>query len=244
MLSKDAYCPECGSKIRRYLFSLINFFYNPDDPEDTTNFTHLFTDDNIEVCDDVLNDSVSSSLAFVDIYNTNKLKALSRLYDMIRDAIDNHNEIVQRAFSMEDSIPDKVNTINLFELDGFRKEYDINQFSWLYSLEDLNAKWTQYKNIYEFLHSNFNLCQIILPHTLTRKSEEKYLIKLLIPGQAHNRILRVCDCCGGHIDSYLGIYPQKIVSFAGTPASGKSATLISFYKHLYDMRRSGTLDMA
>lgn len=246
MLLEDAYCPECGSKIRKYLFSIINLFYNPGDPEDTTNFTSLFIDNNIEVCetDNMLNYSVSLSLEFVDIYNTDKIKALSKLYDMIRDAIDDNNEIVQRAFSMEDSIPDNTNTINLLELDGFRNEYDINQFSWLYSLDDLNARWSQYKNIYEFLHNNFTLCQIVLPHPLTRKSEGKYLIKLLIPGQAHNRILRVCDYCGKHIDSYLGIYPQKIISFAGTPASGKSATLISFYKHLYDMRRSGTLNMA
>ncbi|MBQ3693099.1 MAG: hypothetical protein II931_07285, partial [Clostridia bacterium] len=33
---------------------------------------------------------------------------------------------------------------------------------------------------------------------------------------------RICPFCGAHISAYLGLYDQKIISFVGTPTSGKS----------------------
>lgn len=33
---------------------------------------------------------------------------------------------------------------------------------------------------------------------------------------------RICPFCGAHISAYLGLYDQKIISFIGTPTSGKS----------------------
>lgn len=94
------------------------------------------------------------------------------------------------------------------------------------------------------MQDNFSICQICLPPKCRQIQSKDYLIKLLIPGNEQNRIVRICDKCGEHVDPYLNIYPQKIISFAGTPATGKSAMLASFYKHLYDLHIAGQLQVA
>lgn len=45
--------------------------------------------------------------------------------------------------------------------------------------------------------------------------------------------LRICPHCGAHIPSKLGLYKQNIVSFIGTPASGKSTMINAIYSFLH-----------
>ena len=43
---------------------------------------------------------------------------------------------------------------------------------------------------------------------------------------------RICPFCGAHIAKYLGLYPQKIISLIGKPASGKSNIIGALYAFL------------
>lgn len=124
--------------------------------------------------------------------------------------MDNKNAIVQLAFSMENAIPNGTTIINLQELYGFANMLPQTQFSWLYPTdEEFDKAWKEYTTIYNFMQDNFSICQICLPPKCRQIQSKDYLIKLLIPGNEQNRIVRICDKCGEHVDPYLNIYPQK-----------------------------------
>ena len=80
--------------------------------------------------------------------------------------------------------------------------------------EEFDKSWKEYSTIYNFMQDNFSICQICLPPKCRQIQSKDYLIKLLIPGNEQNRIVRICDKCGEHVDPYLNIYPQKIISFS------------------------------
>lgn len=54
---------------------------------------------------------------------------------------------------------------------------------------------------------------------------QKYLNSLRIGQRQVFR--RICPHCGAHISKYLGMYPQKIISFIGKPSSGKSNIIVA-----------------
>lgn len=233
-LPYDAYCPECGEKINHYRFSLVNLFRSSDANSDS-DFMKLFNFDHVQLTTE---DSEENA-------DEKKEEILHQLYNHIVSAMDNKNAIVQLAFSMENAIPNGTTIINLQELYGFANMLPQTQFSWLYPTdEEFDKAWKEYTTIYNFMQDNFSICQICLPPKCRQIQSKDYLIKLLIPGNEQNRIVRICDKCGEHVDPYLNIYPQKIISFAGTPATGKSAMLASFYKHLYDLHIAGQLQVA
>lgn len=233
-LPYDAYCPECGEKINHYRFSLVNLFRSSDANSDS-DFMKLFNFDHVQLTTE---DSEENA-------DEKKEEILHQLYNHIVSAMDNKNAIVQLAFSMENAIPNGTTIINLQELYGFANMLPQTQFSWLYPTdEEFDKAWKEYTTIYSFMQNNFSICQICLPPNCKQIQSKDYLTKLLMPGSEQNRIVRICDKCGEHVDPYLNIYPQKIISFAGTPATGKSAMLASFYKHLYKLHVDGHLQVA
>ncbi|GEM_PF-7011590 len=63
---------------------------------------------------------------------------------------------------------------------------------------------------------------------------KKYLTGFTFGPQNESIYLRICPHCGKHISSFFGMYPQKIISFIGTPASGKSTIINAIYTFLHD----------
>ncbi len=67
---------------------------------------------------------------------------------------------------------------------------------------------------------------------------EKVINEAKITGIKYNNVdcvKRICPECGAQISVYLGVYKQKIISFIGTPTSGKS----TFINTIYYKLRSG-----
>ncbi len=188
-----------------------------------------------------------------------KLVFATELYNQLRNAFVNGNRILNYLLSKElDYYNDDTNSNIIGELDlvqllavnsGEKFDNLRNKLNSFLTPEELALfekhidEFTSIKRVlWLFKKKSWS---VKFSSKFSVRHEGEYLTSIFYNGK--NCSKRICPNCGTHISKYLGIYKQKIISFIGTPTSGKSTFINAIYYKL--MRSShkingaiGTLD--
>lgn len=175
--------------------------------------------------------------------NEKKYLWIHNLVTLIREAVEEDNPFVQQMLSVED--PQESQEWYVIDLKrSFTKEKETELFKKLTYLVNRNELATAGEKINDIIkildtadrcvmrcYNDWMFCNY-------EKDEQgrKHLMSVTY-GEV-NAYKRICPECATCISPYFGLYPQKIISFVGTPSSGKSTVIVSAYHKLINGRES------
>lgn len=175
-----------------------------------------------------------------------KLVFVTELCSMIQKAVIAKNRLVDYWLSVEcdpqnsEKLIEAVKSIPLVRNIANYQLYDtISQCVGKFFTEQENEEYKKYFNAFVKIRNVLKLFEPIAwtvdfdDDDLNTISTEGYITGIQYNGLPFTK--RICPNCGAHVSVYLGIYKQKIVSFIGTPTSGKSTVINAIY---YKLRKS------
>lgn len=178
--------------------------------------------------------------------NINKYVFASELYDLIHKEVISNNRVVDFLLSTEfDTAEDLISSMESIDLIQFisRNTLKYDEFNRCVSRILTPEERKIHNKSIEGFEKIKRICDLFSKKSWTIKLDRgfqtlktmgtdnmNYLTGLSYNGV--NCVKRICPNCGAHVSSYLGVYKQKIISFIGTPTSGKSTFINAIYYKL------------
>lgn len=175
-------------------------------------------------------------------YNRLKYVWVFKVIEAIRSQVDKNNRVLDFLLSI-DNIKGPLKNIGITldmktAFSNRRQKYifdAITSFADQEQLAKLNTYYVDARKIAEMIDTAETLELNLAPHLCDSASTigndgNSYITNIAYSGVGCFK--RICPYCGAHVSAYLGLYEQKIVSFVGTPTSGKSTFINAVYAKL------------